>query len=173
MSNHVPALILGGVPLEAHCGPVRQNYQPVGGSTLLTMADGTGFKQSHWKKTRVSSAGTGYQEPAVEHLDFSGPLELWCVKPLSVSGTALQYELPAAAKRRPDEAPWAIALVGGLWVDASLVMAGDLAQLTAVPGASRYRVSWLPRFLVYTDGVVSDFDEATGRYDWSFEARER
>ncbi|MCY1561392.1 hypothetical protein D9M68_986410 [compost metagenome] len=63
--------------------------------------------------------------------------------------------------------------MGEQWVDASLVMAGDLAQLTVVPGATRYRVSWLPRFLVYTDGVVSDFDEATGRYDWSFEARER
>jgi len=166
-------MVLGGVPITPSSGPIRQRYEPFGGSTEQRMADGTGYKQTHWRKTRITSAGSGPLDPALEQLDYSRPLELWCVKPIGVSGTALAYELPPIAKRRPDVAPWAWAQVGGGWVETPLDVLGDIATVTAVPGAISYRVSWLPRYMVLTDGVISDFDESRGLYDWSLEARER
>lgn len=172
MSEIIP-LVLGGVAITPSSGPVRQRYEPFGGSSELRMTDGTGYKQTHWRKTRISSGGSGPLDPALEQLDYSRPMELWCVKPISVSGTALAYELPPLNKRRPDVAPWAWALVGERWIETPLSLSGDIATLDAVAGASSYRVSWLPRYVVLTDGVVSDFDESRALYDWSFEARER
>lgn len=173
MSQHIIPMVLGGVPITPHSGPVRMRYEPFGGSAELRMADGTGIKQTHWRKTRILASGSGHLEPALEHLDYSGPLELWCVKSQSFSGTGLQYQLPPADKRRPDVAPWAWALVGERLQDVAIALDGDLASLTPLPGASRYQVFWLPRFSVFTDGLVTDWDEAQGRYDWSLEARER
>ncbi|MCY1361743.1 hypothetical protein D9M69_484210 [compost metagenome] len=92
--------------------------------------------------------------------------------PRAMFGTASEFTLPAAAKRRSDVAPWAWARVGEGWVDTAVTMAGDLATVAEVAGASGYRVFWLPRLVVFTDGIVSEFDEATGVYDWSLEARE-
>lgn len=172
MSEIIP-LVLGGVAIEPHCGPIRLRYEPFGGSDELRMADGTGYKQTHWRKTRIVASSSGHLDPALDHLDYSRPLELWCTKPQSISGLALAYELPSAAKRRPDVMPWALAWVAGQWRETSLVMAGDIATLEAVLGATSYRVSWYPRFTVLTDGPVSDFDESSGIYDWSLEARER
>lgn len=173
MSEHLVALKLGGVELEAMCGPIRQRYEPMGGSSELRMANGDGKKQTHWRKVRIISSGSGYLDPALEQLDYSGELELWCVKPLFLNGTGLAYQLPPEAARRPDYQPWGLALVGENWRETGLSLAGDLASLVAVPGASRYRVGWLPRYSVFTDGVVSDYDYGTGRYDWSLEARQR
>ncbi|RMH86429.1 hypothetical protein EA796_00945 [Pseudomonas sp. AOB-7] len=173
MSQHIIPMVLGGVPITPHSGPVRMRYEPFGGSAELRMADGTGIKQTHWRKTRILASGSGPLEPALEHLDYSGPLELWCVKPLAISGTALQYQLPAAASRRPDVAPWAWAEVAGRWQDVAVAMDGDLATLTPPPGAGRYQVFWLPRYSVLTDGLVTDWDESQQRCDWSLEARER
>lgn len=171
--SEITALVLGGVSITPSSGPVRQRYEPIGGSGVLRMADGTGYKQTHWRKTRIISSGSGPLDPGLEQLDYSGPLELWCVKPLAVGGTALAYELPPAAKRRPDVAPWAWAQIGDGWVETPLSMLDDIATVAAVPAASRYRVSWLPRYEVLTDGVISDFDESSGRYDWSLDAGER
>lgn len=173
MSNLIVPMLLGGVPITPHSGPIRMRYEPFGGSSELRMSDGTGYKQTHWRKTRIVASSSGLLDPALEHLDYSSALELWCVKPLSISGTALQYQLPPASKRRPDSDPWALAAVGERWLDADLVLVDDIATLTPVAGATVYRVAWLPRFQVYTDGVIADWDEAQGRYDWSLDARER
>lgn len=167
------ALVLGGVAIEPDCGPIRMRYEPFGGSSELRMADGAGYKQTHWRKTRISASSSGYLDPALEHLDYSRPLELWCIKQLMVGGSALAYEIPPADKRRPDLDPLGFALVGVRWVETPLVLDANVATLTPVPGASRYRVGWYPRYLVLTDGVLSEFDEARGVYDWSLEARER
>lgn len=173
MSQPIVPLVLGGVEITAHSGPIRQRYEPFGGSSELRMADGTGYKQTHWRKTRIVSSGSGPLDPALEQLDYSGPLELWCVKPLGVSGTALAYELPDETLRRPDVAPWAWALRGDTWQETTLSLADNIATLQPVAGASQYRVSWLPRYTVLTEGVLSDFDDARGLYDWTLEAMER
>lgn len=172
MSEHIVPLVLGGIEITPSCGPIRQRYQPFGGSSELRMASGRGLKQTSWRKMAISASSSGELDPALESLDYSRPLELLCVQPLATTGAALAYELPPAEKRRPDVAPWAWALVGERWVDADVSMADDIAHVAEVPGASKYRVFWYPRYMVLTDGVVSEFDESRGLYDWSLEARE-
>ncbi|WP_395505946.1 hypothetical protein [Ectopseudomonas hydrolytica] len=172
MIEHITPLVLGGIEIHPHSGPIRQRYQAFGGSSELRMASGRGHKQTNWRKTSTSISATGHLDPALESLDYSRPLELLCVAPRWVGGAVLVYELPAASKRRPDVEPWAIARVGAQWLDTSLVLDGDLATVAAIPGARAYRVGWLPRLMVFTDGPVTDTDDARELIDWSMEARE-
>ncbi|WP_374980219.1 hypothetical protein PSGK_31720 [Pseudomonas solani] len=172
--NDVTPLILGGIELTKDDGAIRQSYAPAdGGSAELRMADGLLIKQTHWRKTVINTSASGYIDPPFAFLDYSRPLDLWCIEPQAASGKTNEFQLPPAAARRPDVEPWAWVWVNGNWHAAPLTLQGDLAIVEAVPGARQYRVFWLPRFVVFTAGIVSEFDELRGTYDWSFEARER
>jgi hypothetical protein len=82
------------------------------------------------------------------------------------------FSLPPAEQRRQDVAPWAWAYADGGWLDVTLAMNGDSDELQEVAGATAYRVFWLARLVVFTPGIVHEFDEATGLYDWSLSAEE-
>ncbi|MOA18674.1 hypothetical protein D3C78_1390080 [compost metagenome] len=136
------------------------------------MSQGAAVKLIHWSRTRTSASGSGWLDPGFDALDYSQPLELLCVKPRAMDGTGLTFALPPAEQRRSDEQPWGLARVGDRWVETALVLAGAEAQLTAVAGATAYRVCWYPRYVVFTNGPASDFDESTGLYDWSLTAEQ-
>lgn len=168
------AVLVDGIAIEQDCGTIRWREEAFGGFEELRMMDGTAYVQEHWRRFRFSVSGSGELEPALLQVDGSQPVDLWGIKLRAMVGTALQYQLPPAAKRRPDVEPWALAQVGSRWVDVDVAMTDDLATLSPIAGAARYRVCWLPRFsVVMPGGVVAELDESTGRYDWAFEARER
>lgn len=172
--TNVPSLVLGGIAIiqDKGAGPIRQRYEPIGGSATLRLSGGTGIKMTNWSKTSTSASGTGPLDPGLEALDYSQPLELLCVAPRAMNGTTPVFSLPPAANRRPDVAPWGWAFAGGRWMDVAIDLVGDSAQLQVVADATAYRVFWLPRLVVFTAGVSHEFDEATGLYDWSLTAEE-
>lgn len=165
-------LVLGGVEIVQQAGTIRQRYEPIGGSTSLRLSGGTGIKMTNWSRTATSASGTGYLDPGLDALDYSQPLELLCVTPRAMNGTSTQFALPPADQRRPDVSPWGWARVGSGWVDTAVSIQGDAAELAPVNGATAYRIFWLPRLVVFTPGLVREFDEATGLYDWSLSAEE-
>jgi hypothetical protein len=170
--NKPTPLVLGGIEIVPHSGTIRQRYEPIGGSTTFRLSRGTGIKQTHWQRTATSVGGTGYLDPGLFALDYSEPLELLCVQPRSMEGVTPVFTLPPAASRRPNDSPTGWARVGDIWIDTPLQLDGDVAHLGAVAGAAGYRVFWLPRLVVFTDGIACEFDNGTGMYDWSFEAQE-
>lgn len=175
MDNNEPIpLVLGGVAIRQAkgIGPIRQRYEPIGGETILRLSKGTAVKMAHWSKTATTASGSGYLGPGLDGLDYNQPLELLCVAPREMIGTSPQFSLPSAEQRRPDVAPWGWALVGDSWRDVAVQMDGDAAALEPVVGASAYRVFWLPRLVVLTSGISSEFDENTGLRDWSLSAEE-
>ncbi len=167
------ALVLGGIELVAHSGPIRQRYEPLVGGALLRLSQGTGVIMTHWRKSRITASGSGHLDPGLEDLNYGMPLELWCVKARSKDSTGREFILPAGSGGpRPDYAPWGLAQVGETWVETALHQVGHSVELHAVPGADSYRLCWMPMFVVHTKGVVSDFDQQSGLYDWSLEAEE-
>lgn len=174
MTSIPTPLVLGGVSIIQHTGvgPIRQRYEPIGGSTTLRLNGGTGIKMTNWARTATTASGSGDLDPALDGLDYSQPLELLCVSPRAMIGTARQFALPPAAQRRPDVAPWGWAHAQGRWIDTTVALVGDSATLAEVSGATAYRVSWLPRLVVFAQPLSKEFDEATGRYDWSLSAEE-
>ncbi|MDU4253925.1 hypothetical protein [Pseudomonas sp.] len=174
MTNVPTPLVLGGISIIQHTGvgPMRQRYEPIGGSTTLRLNQGTGIKMTNWARSSTTASGTGVLDPGLDGLDYSEPLELLCVQPRAMIGTGRVFALPPAAQRRPDVLPWGWAYAEGRWHDTTVVLQGDSATLGEVPGATAYRVTWLPRMVVFAQPLSKEFDESTGLYDWSLSAEE-
>ncbi len=163
-------VMLGGVPIRLHSGAPQCEYSPLGGVSTRRRSGGALVKMRNWRKTAITVRGTGWMGPGFAGLDFDQPLELRCNQPLSLYTAALTGTIPGSI--RPDEDPWALAYVGGEWVRAELVMAGNAFTLTSVAGALEYHVRWLPMFSVLCEPPPEALDSASASFDWSITAEE-
>lgn len=164
-------LIIGGIPLPTHAGLQRQEYEPLGGSTLLRMANGAGKKRTHWSKLRTTISGSGWLPLALGSLDYSQPIEIACVHPRSMSSASSQvFALPS--NRRRDVAPWGMGLVGDRWWPLEVTEGVESVTLEAIEGGSLYQVYWLPLLQVYLDDPTVGLDFEAATYDWTIEAEE-
>ncbi|WP_044871976.1 hypothetical protein [Pseudomonas sp. LFM046] len=163
-------VMLGGIPIRLHSGPVVQEYSPIGGVTVARRSGGAAVKMQHWRKTAITIRGTGWMGPGFSGLDFSQPLELRCTKQQSLTATSLTGTLPGTP--RPDVAPWALAYVGGDWVETPVAMAGSDFTITAVAGALQYQVCWMPKFMVFCEPPPESLDPSTNTHDWTITAEE-
>lgn len=147
-----------------------QQYSPLGGPEVVRLSGGAGVQMMHWQKFAISVSGSGWMPPGLDGLDYSQRLELRCTKPLSMVGTHLEFLLTGTP--RPDVSPWAQALVSGSWVDAGLQRAGDLLTVQGVPGASLYRVCWMPVFTVSAKRPRGDLDASAATHGWQIDCEE-
>ncbi|CDF82653.1 hypothetical protein PKB_1288 [Pseudomonas knackmussii B13] len=166
-----PTVMLGGVPLVIHAGPPTQRYSPLGGPEVIRLSQGAGVVMTHWARTAISLSGQGLMPLGLQGLDYRNPLELRCTQPRSVQGADPVLQLQGQV--RPDFPPWADALVDGLWWRRPVTLIGQQATVEPADGASLYRVSWMPVFMVSSKGPEESMDgEAGGAYSWTLECEE-
>lgn len=169
------ALIIGGitVPVTAR-QTLSQAYEAVpGGAALLRMADGSLVKQFRWQKTATRINASGATAPGLEAIDWNAPIVLHCAEPRQMAGSGLVYTLPAARRSDSGFTPQGYAWVNGEWVPTAVALATNTATLTAVPGATQYRVRWWPLLTVECEAPPQqEYDFNTGRYSWSWAAEE-
>lgn len=156
-------LMLGGIPIVLHAGAPDLSEQKIGGWSQDRMSDGALVKQTHWQKAAGSISASGWIPPGLDGLDYTGTLELRSTQVSNMQSAGLEFALPTTP--RPDQAPWASALVGEQWVDAEVSTADGVATVTAVPGASLYQVLWLPVYTVSADRPVKT--QSGGIQSWS------
>lgn len=165
--------VLGGIEVELHARlRWQQTYAPIGGSVVQRLSDGTGHKQTRWRRTRTVITCEGWIPPGLESLDYSGPLEMRCVSPRAMAGTGTSFTLPAARRSDSGYEPFGFARVGEAWIPTGVTLTGDQADLDPVTGADSYRVLWYPQLLVLTDGPEEDADGSTATYSWRLAAEE-
>lgn len=165
-----PKVMLGGLPIDLHAGAVDQQYDSEGGVADLRLSDGTLVRQTHWRKEVITLSATGWMGPGLDGLDYSSPLELRCTNPKTVSGAS--PELTITGTPRPDVPIWAHALVGDRWLATPATLSGDTATCIPVPGASQYRVSWMPMFDVICNPPPSALSASSGEVSWQFTAQQ-
>ncbi len=164
-------VMLGGIPIRLHCGAPIPEHTPIGGSTVARRSGGAAVKMQHWRKWAITIRSVGWLGPGLMGLDFSQPLELRCIRQQSLTTTALTGTLPGSP--RPDDAPWALAYVGGEWQFTPVVVAPDKTfTITEVPGALEYKVCWLPVFMVFSEPPAESLDVATNTHTWTITAEE-
>lgn len=165
-------LIFGGVEIPQTAAlDLSQTYEPLGGSSLLRMSDGSGVKMTRWTKTRTSISGAGWIPPGLDAIDYSAQIVVDCVAPRAVLSATTAATIPAA--RRPDVAPWAFAIMSdGRQVPTTCSMVVDAATAGAVSGAVRYVFQYLPRLTVFADPPRSSYDVAAAAASWSIDAEE-
>lgn len=162
----LPRIMLGGVELVLHSGAPVETLEPLGaGSATLRLSDGAAVIQTHFEKMQGSISGQGWMPPGLSGLSYSLPLELRTTKVESISGAGLEYTLTSTP--RPDFAPWGMALVGRDWVRTACAVDDGVATLTAVTGATAYRVSWMPVFSVRATRPSENQDSGGNVHSWS------
>lgn len=167
------SLTIGSVTVPYRAGhSMRQVYGRLpGGSTTLRMADGTGLKQQSWRKLKMQISGVGWVPNALQSLDYSQPLQLHCIAPLTISDPASVIELPAERRSDLGYQPKALAWVGGEAVEVDLVISGNTATATTVADAEFYQVSYWPVLTVFAEFEEAT-DTATGVISWQLECEE-
>jgi hypothetical protein len=173
MSRVDSMLMLGGLVIPLHARMEwSQTYAPISGGALLRMGSGAAFKQTHWRKLATTVTATGALPPALDGLNFDGALTMRCAAHREVSGTGLTYTLPAARRSDSGFAPRAYALLGRDWVPAAVSVTSHVATITAVTGASQYRVMWWPELSVYCEPPEVEYDIGGAVISWTLEAEE-
>lgn len=158
-------IMLGGIPLELHSGAPVLSEEPIGGEASARLSDGALVSMTHWERMSGTISGSGWMPPGLHGLDYSQPMELRSTKVHSVAGPGLVHTLRGTP--RSDVAPWAQALVGGQWIDTPCALAGSTATMTAVTGATLYRVCWMPIYSVKAKRPSETQDSGTASHSWS------
>lgn len=97
-----PSLKIGGIDISIIGWlDYDQQIEPIGGSTLLRMASGAGYKLGHWRKYRISISAGGWIPPALFGVDFDAPIALELPHPIALNASEA---LPAGWSTRAS--PW-------------------------------------------------------------------
>ncbi len=169
-------LKIGGlaIPLLAALD-IEQSYEAIGGEAVFRTVNGTGIKQSTWKKLRVTTGGGGWIPAGLETLDVAQPLTLACILPRAVPAdfATRQATLPAARRGDAGHTPWGLALLpdGGI-AETQISLAGNVATLDAVTGAIAYQAMYLPQLTVWASRPRDSGNRGDASYRWELVCEE-
>ena len=165
---------LGGisVPYEANY-ELRQFYQEIEAAEVLRFMDGSSEKQTSFSgplRTRIEA--TGDLPHALDGLDYSQQLLMKCAAPRVIGSASNVIALPG--KRRADALfePYGYAVLNGERVDMPVNLAGDIATVDFVAGATHYGVHYFPQITVWATPPESDIALTDGEFGWALEAEE-
>lgn len=166
----MPDLIINGIviPQEA-LGTHSQSYELTGGRSRLRMSDGSQIAQARWSKLATTLRASGWFPGGLVDIDPSTPVSLACVAPRAIASTHTVLTLPAA--RRSDAAPIAQAVLGGRIVCTDLEVEANMAVVTAVAGATGYRVLYWPLLMAYVE-ITEETDLNGADFGWTLTAQE-
>lgn len=126
---------------------VTQRYEPLGGEGILRACSGRGILQRTWRKTRVVTSGGGWVPAGLQSLDFDAQHAVACIVPETVPANPAtrQATLPAARRADAGHLPYGLAqLPGGQTLAADVTLAGHVATVAEVAGATAYQVGYYP-----------------------------
>jgi hypothetical protein len=167
----MPNLIIGGVTIPRLAAlELTQEYGETASRAQHRMGDGSLVVQENWARLTTRISGSGWIPAAFGSIDWSADIVIKCIAPEAVQGATTSLTVPAA--RRDDVSPWAVAIVDGREVKTSISMAGNVATLGAVSGASLYIVRYYPMFTARAVIPPRQLNTSGASYGWTLEAEE-
>jgi len=170
-----PDLIIAGIRVpRMACHTIDQDYKPIGAASLLRMGNGDGIIQAaEWEKCSTSISCSGWSSAGLDGLNWKDPagLEIACIKPKSIIKASNVITIPGVY--RTDEPVLGYAMLGNLQVQTEVSLAGNVATLTVVTGATQYKVEWLPIMTFFCPGGVKPgYSSRSNEYAFSIEGEE-
>jgi hypothetical protein len=156
-----------------------QDYTDLAGETFVRTADGSGILRTGWTgKLATVITGKGWAGRALANARRGASYTLRCAIPDAVDSLTTTVTIPSARRADSGHVPIGFGLVGDHFVATEIsnlaalnAASTDDATLTAVSGASAYRVHYWPqlavRITVNTCRGASD-----ARYAWRLEAEQ-
>jgi len=155
---------------------IEQNYEPIGGETVVRTIGGTAVKQMTWQKLRTTISGSGWIPAGLASLDASAQLVIGCVVPRSVPCVfaTRQATLPSARRSDSGHIPWGLAILAdNTVVTTTASMAGNVATVAAVTGAVAYQALYLPSLTCWLMRRPTDSgNRSDASYRWEITAEE-
>lgn len=148
---------------------IEQKYDDLDPESIFRTVDGTGIKQTTWKKKRVSTTGSGWLPTGLDTLDTASQLILSCIVPRSVPANfaTRQATLPATRRSDSGHTPWGIAIdVHGRATKTTVSLAGDVATVYPVSGAVAYLAAYLPELTVWAFRPTETGNSGDASYQW-------
>lgn len=167
-----PDLIIGGIVVPRRGIKITQEYEPLGAASLLRMGNGEGIIQSNeWQKLRTSISCSGWAVSGLDGLNWldEAGIVIACYTPLSIStDSSDDHVVTIPGTIREDHEPLGYALFGSREVPTGISMAGNIATLEEVEGATAYKVRWLPVLTCFCPGGVKPGYSTSGNeFAWS------
>lgn len=154
---------------------LEQTYAPIGGESIFRTVGGAGIKQTTWKKTRITTSGSGWLPAGLEALDTTVSMTLACITPRSVPAVfaTRQATLPATRRSDAGHTPWGVAILAdGGTVKTSASIVGNVATLAAVAGAVAYQAMYLPQYTVWAMRPTESGNRGDASYRWELDCEE-
>lgn len=165
------SLIIAGLPIVS-AFDVRQSIDLIEAKTLLRTLNGTGILQSRWKKLQSTITGSGWLSDGLEAVNTDVAVTVACVASLSVASLTPVITIPRAFRVDSGYAPQGAAIVDGQSVATPVLLAGPVATLTPVAGASLYHVVYCPVINGFIT-ISRQFDDANQAHSWTIEVQEQ
>lgn len=165
-------LVIGGIEVPQKASHVLgQTYEPVQSVARLRTVGGTLIQQTAWNgKLKTAIQCTGEMPPGLQMIDYTAAVTIKCVAERAVTSASNVITIPT--NRRSDYAPEGRALVDGKWQSTPVAMAGDVATLTVVTGATQYQAIYWPELVCYADPPSETRGARSADYSWSLDAEE-
>lgn len=173
MSRRQPDLILDTLRVPvAVGGESQQTYETFGAFAVLRLGLGAAVHQEVWRKLRTTLSITGAVPVGLDGIDWTATHTLACIAPRSIQAATNAITLPAA--RRADAAPYGFAVTSaGLLQPTAVTLAGNVATLTAVAGATGYQVLYYPLLTIRAPaGPRCSYDAAGAVASWELACEE-
>lgn len=154
---------------------IEQSYEPIGGESIFRSINGTGIKQETYKKTRITTQGSGWLPAGLDTIDTAVPAALACITPRKVPANfaTRQATLPAARRSDAGHLPWGIALLSdGSPVMTAATLSGHVATLSPIAGAVAYLAMYLPQLTVWVMRPTDSGTRSDASYAWQLVCEE-
>ena len=151
---------------------VNFNYTKITPKQILRTKNGTGIIASRWEKLGISISGSGWLPDGLDGLDENIEVDIHCTGALSKSSASNIITIPRAF-RTDSYTPQGVAFVNGEAVQTPVSLAGQVATLTIVSGATLYQVVYFPIVTSLIRLIDRQFSEQSNSWSWSIEAEEK
>lgn len=154
-----PDLTINGIVFPVpSAGEIEQTYTDVGGFSNRRLASGALLYQERWRKVESSITGSGWIPAALASIDWTAQITVGCIATRALQSLGRVFNLPAG--RRLDAAPYGFAHVGHRLAPTAVALAGNVATLAEVAGATAYSIHYYPVIVGRSDGPQERYDAA-------------
>lgn len=166
------SLKIGSLTISAEAGfSLKQTYQPILARTLKRSKNGTLTIQSRYRKLQSRISGSGWLPDGLDAIDTDALQAVSCIQALSVASASNVITIPRPFRTDTGFTVQGVAIVSDQSVVTSVSMAGSVATLTPVAGASQYHSVYYP-VLTCALSINRQFDEDAQTWSWDIEAIE-
>ena len=161
-------VVIAGIELHRDGGLTSESIEYEGGITDTRRHGGTLVRMHHWSKPVITVSASGPRPAELDGIGLDQPITVYLTKMQSAASAS--NVIPLTSSPRPDFPPVGHGVVAGELVKTPVVVAGGVATLSLVPGATQYRVDWMPQFSVLPDPISASMSN-DAMHSWTFKGK--